>query len=150
MHFRFPLRRLWFIANLAGMAFYLVLASKLWVSPGEEGLPGGPGDAFYWAFFLVPILGVFLVGDFSALIVILYQRRGAFLRSGLRDWLIVAGLWVTVVAYDHHRAFRHIAPEFNQMPSARSYDSTRKQPNQASQPTSAVVTPPAGQEARQP
>ena len=45
---------LWVILNILGMALYIHLGMALWVRPGEEGTPGGPGDAFYWILTLVP------------------------------------------------------------------------------------------------
>jgi hypothetical protein len=55
-HRRFRKLWLWVALNVAGAGLYLVVASGLWLRPGEEGLPGGPGDAFYFFFSVFPIL----------------------------------------------------------------------------------------------
>jgi hypothetical protein len=105
-------RARWVALNLSGMTIYLSCASVLWVLPGEEHLPGGPGDAFYWAFVLVPILASFLVLDVVTFVVILVRRGGERRRSALFAWVAVLVLWVVTVAYDHHRAVRDIDPAY--------------------------------------
>ena len=109
------LRWIWMIFNIAGMALYLWLASSLWVRPGEEGTPGGPGDAFYWLFLLVPTLGAFLLIDLAALLVILFQRRGQALKKALILWGTIAALWSIVVAFDHHKGFRNIDSQYSRL-----------------------------------
>jgi hypothetical protein len=64
------------IVNACGMVMYLYLASDLRVLPGEDGLPGGPGDAFYWLFFLVPVLVMFMMANLVVLAVIAFRRSG--------------------------------------------------------------------------
>src|SRR5215510_11112685 len=96
-------RILWLTLNVVGVGVYLWLASALWVRPGEEGEPGGPGDAFYWLFYLVPILLSSLVINLVALFVII--RRIVVSRRGwaaLALWLSVAAVWAGAVAYDQH------------------------------------------------
>ena len=115
------------IFNIAGMALYLWLASSLWVRPGEEGTPGGPGDAFYWLFVIVPILGAYFLIDLAALLVILFQRRGHALKKALILWGTVAALWGIVVAFDHHKGFRNIDPQYSRL----TLRSTRTQPQAA-------------------
>jgi len=61
----------------------------------------------------------FLIGNLSALVVILYQRRKASLRKAIFLWFSVIALWVVVIAFDHRRAFRNIDPQYSQMPSSR-------------------------------
>lgn len=101
-------RTAWLVLNAVGMAAYLALASNLWVVPGEEGMPGGPGDAFYWLFFVVPVLGLFLVVNTGALIAIVRRLSATKLRLALFVWLVVAGLWAATLTVDHYRAVRFI------------------------------------------
>src|SRR5438309_6398937 len=96
---------LWLLLNVAGMVAYLKLASALWVLPGEEGTPRGPGDAFYWLFVLVPLLAVFLAFNSAALFFIVRRVRASGSKVSLATWLAVAALWVGTLAYDHHRSF---------------------------------------------
>jgi uncharacterized membrane protein YhaH (DUF805 family) len=105
--------KLWVLLNLAGVVAYLWLASTLWVQPGEEGEPGGPGDAFYWLFVLVPILGGSLAVNMIALAVIVRRLANRGNKSGLFVWLAVAFLWLAVVAYDHHKSVRVIDEKYN-------------------------------------
>ena len=95
------------------MGVYLWLAASLWVRPGEEGEPGGPGDAFYWLFLLVPILVSYLAINVVALVAIvrrlMLSGRGW---SALALWLVAAALWAGTVAYDHHRSVRYIDAQY--------------------------------------
>jgi hypothetical protein len=113
--------------NIGGMALYLYLASSLWVRPGEEGTPGGPGDAFYWLFILVPTLGAFLLIDLVALLAILFERRGKALTKALVIWGTIAALWAMALAFDHHKAFRIIDSQYSRL----TMRSTRTQPQPA-------------------
>jgi len=111
------LRRLslwWALANVAGMIAYLKLASTLWVRPGEEGTPGGPGDAFYWALLLVPFLAAFFILNSVVLFVIKRRARTRKKRTkvSLRIWLAIAALWLGTVAYDHHMSYRVIDAKY--------------------------------------
>ncbi len=110
MGFRFRRAPLWIVLNLAGMLIYLWLASDLWTVPGEEGLPGGPGDAFYWVLMLAPILLIFLTVNLLALYAIIRKTRRTGRLSSLGVWVIVAGLWMITNGYDNHRSFRIICP----------------------------------------
>jgi hypothetical protein len=94
--------------NFIGMVLYLYLASALWVLPGEEGLPGGAGDPFYWFFFLVPILIAFSIINSVALIVIVRRVKNKGSKNPFVVWLVIAAFWLMTVGYDHHRAFRVI------------------------------------------
>lgn len=109
-----PLRRssVWVALNLAGAVLYIFLGAHLWVAPGDEGLPGGPGDAFYWFLTQVPIAVFFVLLDFAALIAILRRTNKTRRLFALYLWVAVAFVWVLVVAYDHHRGQRFISPEF--------------------------------------
>ena len=97
------------------MLAYLKLASALWVAPGEEGTPEGPGDAFYWLFLLVPISAAFFL--FNSAVLFAVVRRGRAERTkrtrvSLAVWFAVAALWVGAVAYDHHKSYRVIDAQY--------------------------------------
>ncbi|MDQ0586101.1 hypothetical protein [Variovorax paradoxus] len=106
-------RTLWLAANVLGMAVYLKLASALWVVPSEEGMPGGPGDAFYWLFFLVPVLAAFTLVNSMALFIVVSRFRRSGGRVALVVWLAVAVLWAGTVVIDHQRQVRYIDAEFS-------------------------------------
>src|SRR5262245_52872413 len=98
---RWYARAIWLAINVSGMGVYLWLASSLWVLPGEEGEPGGPGDAFYWLFVLVPVLVAYLVANLIALFVIIRRVMAAPREwTALLWWLAAVTLWVATVAYD--------------------------------------------------
>ena len=123
MHRRIARRYLWLALNVAGGSTYLLLASRLWVQPGEEGQPGGPGDAFYWLFALAPILFAYATLDAAALVAILRRavRDRALSSSRLALWIAAAAMWVGVVAYDYHRSVRYIDAKYT-VASARRAD----------------------------
>jgi hypothetical protein len=104
---------LWPAINFAGMALYLYLASDLWVYPGKGGEPGGPGDAFYWLFILVPILVAYSAINLVALITIVRRIRSTKNTRPLVFWLVIAVFWVVTVIYDHHRAFRVVDEKYS-------------------------------------
>ncbi len=105
---RFLLRRAswWVLFNFAGMAGYLFLASMLWVRPGEEGVPGGPGDGFYRLVCLVPVLVLFFALNVAALFFVVYQIKRTGRKRALALWLGVALLWMGTAALDQHKSFR--------------------------------------------
>ena len=107
MHWLLRRSTIWALLNIAGMAWYLKLASALWVTPGDLGNPGGPGDAFYWAGYLVPVLVGFLAFNGLALFYIA-RRVGPPRRSALRIWRVIGILWLATVIFDHHKASRNI------------------------------------------
>lgn len=100
----------WVMLNLVGMVTFLRLAAEIWVLPGEKGLPGGPGDPFYWILILVPWQLIFLALNLCALYVIVKHRSEPRKKIRICLWIAVAILWVIVVLYDHHRGFREISP----------------------------------------
>jgi hypothetical protein len=108
----FRRRTLWLALNVLGMAVYLKLASALWVRHGEEGTPGGPGDAFYWLLILVPVLAVFATLNSIALTAIVRRPRALGRRVALALWLAVAGLWVGAVVIDQLHSVRHIDAQY--------------------------------------
>ncbi|MEK7994027.1 MAG: hypothetical protein AAB403_09515 [Planctomycetota bacterium] len=95
----------WTILNLLGMAVYLMLASRHWVSAAQFGEPGGPGDAFYVALFLLPFLLSFAVLDFIVLVVIVRRFTHGHRSYAVAIWLAVSTSWIAVVVLDHHLAF---------------------------------------------
>lgn len=97
-------RWLWASLNLAGMILFLKVGSALWVQPGEEGMPGGPGDAVSFFLTAVPILVAFLLLDLAALAWILVRTPRADRPRVMAVWVAVAALWCGVVAFDHHRS----------------------------------------------
>jgi hypothetical protein len=111
MQFLARKRIIWTILNLAGMALYLYLAAPLWVLPGEEGQPGGPGDPFYSFFILMPILVSYLTLNISALLV-LWFKSNVIQRSSIGIWIMVAALWIFTVAYDYSRSTRIIDGQY--------------------------------------
>lgn len=106
-------RTLWLAANALGVAVYLKMASALWVVPGEEGMPGGPGDAFYWLFFVVPVLAAFLLVNSVALVVIARRFRASGRCVALAIWLAVALLWAGAVVIDYQRSVRFIDAQYS-------------------------------------
>ena len=98
----------WTLCNGAGMTGYLSLASTLWVRPGEEGVPGRPGDKFYWLVCLAPVLALFFALDAAALFFVVRQIKQTGRKGALVLWLGVVLLWVGTAALDQHKAFRHV------------------------------------------
>jgi hypothetical protein len=101
----------WVPLNVAGMAVFLRLASALWVWPGDEGMPGGPGDAFYWLFMLVPILITFLVANMIALVLAWRRTSGRARHIMVAICLGIAVAWVGAIAFDHYKSYRVINAE---------------------------------------
>jgi hypothetical protein len=101
------LTKSWLIANAIGMIVYLFLASSLWVHPGEQGLPGGPGDAIYWFVALVPIVALFAIVNLAALTKVLIEFRRRNSRIPILLWSLVFSLWLNVLAYDYIKSFRY-------------------------------------------
>jgi len=100
----------WILVNLIGMGVYLRLASEIWVRPGDEGLPGGPGDPFYWTLCLLPFLAFCLAFNLLAPYVILKCTPKTRKLSSVGIWSAIAMLWIVTNTYDNHRAFRIICP----------------------------------------
>ena len=103
---------LWVGMNIAGVALFLYLGARLWVLPGEEGTPGGPGDAFYWVLTLFPVLVAFLIFNTIVLVAIVRRVRTTQDKRPLLVCLAVAVLWLAAVGYDHHRSFRVIDAQY--------------------------------------
>jgi hypothetical protein len=112
MQFLTRKRIIWTTLNLVGMVLYLYLAASLWVKPGEEGMPGGPGDAFYFFLLLVPILLGYFALNTVALIVILRRKSNAHKRISIWIWMIVAVMWIFIYAYSHSRTIRTIDAQY--------------------------------------
>jgi uncharacterized membrane protein YhaH (DUF805 family) len=101
---------IWIVLNLIGMGIYLQLGSALWTIPGEEGLPGGPGDPLYWFFLLLPILLGYLVFNLAALCAIIRRVRQTGNPASLYVWAAIAVIWIVTFRYDNLRSFRVICP----------------------------------------
>lgn len=110
MALRFRRAPIWIVLNLIGMAAYLRLGSDIWTVPGDEGLPGGSGDAFYWFFRMLPVLLVYLPFNLIALSAIIERLRQTGRLNSLYIWLAIAILWIVTYRYDSLRAFRVICP----------------------------------------
>ena len=95
--------RLWFFANLCGVALYLHNASSLWLLPGDEDNPGGPGDAFNWVLLVLPVLFLFMATNMAALAHLIRTRARA-VTPRVAIWLLLAGVWLCAYSYDSHRS----------------------------------------------
>jgi phosphate starvation-inducible membrane PsiE len=102
----------WIILNLLGMAVYLISASRHWVSAVQFGEPGGPGDAFYVAFLLWPLLLFFAVLDFTALVVIVRRFTHGHRSYAAATWLAVSTAWIDVIILEHHLAFNIVDRQY--------------------------------------
>jgi len=113
MQFRIRRRYFWFALNIVGACIYLWSASSLWVRPGEDGEPGGPGDGLVWLFTVVPILITFAGLNLVVLLAIFSSIAGKNQKlKALALWVIVAVIWIGVFEYDQHRLVRHIKAEY--------------------------------------
>lgn len=106
-------RTLWLTFNVLGVAIYLKLSSALWVHPGQQGMPGGPGDAFYWLFFVAPALAVPMVVNSAALVVIVRRLKATGNRTGLAIWCAIAILWFGSLVMNHQCAITHIDAQYS-------------------------------------
>jgi hypothetical protein len=106
-------RWLWASLNVAGMLLFLKVGSALWVVPGEEGMPGGPGDAFYFSFAVVPILVAFLLLDLAALGWIFLKTPRPNRLTALAVWFAIVALWCGAVMFDDHKSFRKIEARYS-------------------------------------
>lgn len=84
-----------FVANVAGIAAYLGLASRSWRIPEEHGEIPIAGEPFVWAMAL-PVLGIFFLVDlvWGGL---LWRRRD---RRAALWWFVVFGLWLIALVVD--------------------------------------------------
>lgn len=130
---RFRKQWLWALLNLAGMILFVKVGSALWVPPGEEGMPGGLGDAFHFLLNAFPILVTFLLLDLAALAWTLVRTPRANRRTVMALWFAVAALWCGVVAFDHHRSVREIDARYSGLvdtaSGSRRADSTAPGPS---------------------
>ena len=94
-----PLDLTLIVANVAGIFFYLRLASRGWRIPQEYGAVPVSGEPFVWALAL-PVLGVFLLADlvWGGLLLRRRERKRGLWR------FIVGGLWLIAIVVDfaHH------------------------------------------------
>lgn len=113
MNFWKQRRWLWVLVNLLGIALYLYLASSLWVQPGTEGEPGGPGDAFYWLICLLPFRVAFTIFNLWAAVALFRRRRQRSESIYLTIILLVmVVLWLGVFRYDQSLSQRVIDPRY--------------------------------------
>jgi small-conductance mechanosensitive channel len=102
----------WIAINLVGMTAYLWMASALWIRLGEEGTPGGPGDAFYSLFILVPIIVVFIAINLTVLVPVLREAVRNHRFWPFMAWLIMIALWAALLAFDRYKSFTVIDPAY--------------------------------------
>jgi hypothetical protein len=94
-----PLDVTFMLANVVGIAIYLVLASRGWRIPREHGMVPVTGEPFVWVLAL-PVLGVFFVGDVVWGVMLLYRKE----RNGRLWWVLIAITWLVAIGVDfsHH------------------------------------------------
>jgi len=90
------------LANVAGAILYVFEASRGgWAIPQERatGIITTTGEPFIWFSSIAPVVAVFMVIN-VAWMIILSRRHW----SGVRFWLLAAGVWVAAIAIDfaHH------------------------------------------------
>ena len=91
-----------FVANVLGIAVYLLGARHAWVIPAEKanGIHSITGEPFVWAAAVLPVWMVFLVINLAWGWMILVRRRWL---DG-RIWLMAFFIWIVAVVVDftHH------------------------------------------------
>jgi len=91
-----------FVANVSGIAVYLLGARHAWVIPEEKanGIHSITGEPFVWAAFVLPVWIVFLVINLAWGSMIVARRRWL---DG-RIWLMAFFIWIVAVVVDfaHH------------------------------------------------
>lgn len=95
----------WFLANIFGILLYLYYASRIWASPGEEGLPGGPGDPIIWTLSAFPVLVIFFLTNMAWLLLIINQWRRNKDWRPLIVFLFVCAFWFGAHYYDLARQY---------------------------------------------
>ena len=111
MRHHFRRAHIWIAINLIGMAAYLRLGSDLWTIPGDEGLPGGPGDAMYWCIVVAPVLLAYAVFNLISLSAIVDRVLLTGRLKSLYIWLAIVAFWVLTFRYDNLRSFRIICSQ---------------------------------------
>jgi hypothetical protein len=90
------------LANVLGVAIYLLGARYAWVIPEEaaNGIHTITGEPFVWALFVLPVWTIFLVMNLTWGSIIVAQRRWI----DARVWLIASFIWIVAVIVDfaHH------------------------------------------------
>jgi hypothetical protein len=90
------------LANVLGIALYLLGARHAWVIPEEKanGIHAITGEPFVWAVYVFPVWIVFLVLNLAWGLMIVARRRWL---DG-RMWLVAFWVWVVAVIVDfaHH------------------------------------------------
>ena len=101
---------IWIVANLVGVALFLITASALWPEPQDVSSPTGPGEAFYWLLRVAPFLLVSILGNIFVLIHIIRTRQRAPLLR-LSVWLFIVGIWLAASSYSNHRSMHYITSQ---------------------------------------
>lgn len=94
--------RVWRVANLIGLIAFFYLGKNLWVTP-ENGGVGGPGDGLYAAFILFPILIIYAIINFIAIILIVVRWKRPGFKIVLGYWLIVVVVWAINVGIFYYK-----------------------------------------------
>jgi hypothetical protein len=92
-------------ANIIGISIYLYLASWFWAPPGENGLPGGPGDPLIWTGIVFPVLLIFLIFNFVSLIYAISIIRRKKYWMPLLIWIVVSLAWYGAHSFDISRSY---------------------------------------------
>jgi hypothetical protein len=102
--------RTWIGLNAVGVVVFLLFSSKLWIPDAElgQGFPGGPGDAFYWLFVLVPFQLSFVIADVLATFGALLSARRQHSSIPIAACGFVVGLWAFAEYLNYVRTFRFI------------------------------------------
>jgi hypothetical protein len=87
------------VANGVGIILYLVLASRGWRIPQEQGIIPATGEPFVWVLAL-PVLGALLLANIvwgGLLLRYRKSKRGQW-------WLLTVGVWLLTICVDfaHH------------------------------------------------
>lgn len=85
-------------ANAAGIVLYLVLASRGWRIPQENGIVPATGEPFVWALAL-PALGAFVLADIVWGRLLLRDRNS----KGTVWWLVTVVVWLVAIGIDFSR-----------------------------------------------
>lgn len=86
---------------LAGFCYF---ASWTWL-PDTPGIPVGAADVAFWVLLAFPILVLAALFNFVYLLLFFYKtyKRQKPSRGVLLVWIVVIGIWLVAVSYDHHR-----------------------------------------------
>ena len=92
---------IWIAVNLAGIAAFLIAASRSWIEPELTNIPGASGgDAYVWLVTAVPVLVVFAIGNLAWLATLLGSHASNKRMSVAFGTLIFAS-WIAAYLFDH-------------------------------------------------